>query len=111
MEWIEYIVAILAGLTTAIPLVVKLVEYVKKCAEEKNWTKLLELVIRLMQEAESKFDNGEERKDWVLMMVRASADTIDYPIDLNVVGDMIDGLCGMSKVVNAKVSSKPAKAS
>lgn len=111
MEWMEHIIAILTGLATAIPLVVELVKYVKKCAAERNWTKLLELVMRLMQEAESKFDNGEERKDWVLMMVKASADTIDYPIDLNVVSNMIDGLCGMSKVVNTKTSTKSAKTS
>lgn len=110
MQWVNYIVAILSGLATAIPLVVKLVEYVRKCAKEKNWTKLLELVMNLMTQAEAKFDNGEERKEWVLMMVKASADTIDYAIDLDVVGEMIDGLCSMSKTVNVKTTAKAGKA-
>lgn len=110
MEWTHYIVAILSGLATAIPLVVKLVEYVKKCIEERNWTKLLELVMGLMAQAEAKFDNGEERKEWVLMMVKASADTIDYTIDLDTVGEMIDGLCSMSKAVNVKATAKTGKA-
>ena len=113
MEWLNYlnyIIAILTGLATAIPLVVKLVEYVQKCANEKNWTKLLELVMNLMEQAEGKFDNGEERKEWVLMMVKASADTINYEIDLNVVSEMIDGLCGMSKIVNPKITTKSSKA-
>lgn len=114
MEWtnyLNYIAAILTGLATAIPLVIKLVEYVQKCAKEKNWEKLLELVVSLMEEAEKKFDNGEERKEWVLMMVKASAGTINYDIDMSAVSQMIDGFCEMSKIVNAKASAKTGKAS
>ena len=36
MEWINYAVSILSGLAIAIPLVVKLIEYVKKAVKEKN---------------------------------------------------------------------------
>ena len=36
MEWSEFIVSILAGLAAAIPLVVKLVEYVQKAVKEKK---------------------------------------------------------------------------
>lgn len=107
MEWDKILISILSGLVTAIPLVVKLVEYVKKAIKEKNWNDLLKLVTNLMEQAESKFDNGDERKEWVLMMVKASADTINYDIDLNQVADMIDSLCAMTKVVNApKVEEK-----
>ena len=48
MEWSEFIVSILAGLAAAIPLVVKLVEYVQKAVKEKNWEKMLALVMDLM---------------------------------------------------------------
>lgn len=101
MEWYEILVSILTGLAATIPLVVKLVEYVQKAVKEKNWNELLALVTKLMQEAEGKFDNGDERREWVLMMVKASADTINYDIDLNQVANMIDSLCAMTKVVNA----------
>jgi hypothetical protein len=101
MEWYEIVISILSGLVAVIPLVVKLVEYVQKAAKEKNWQDLLELVTNLMEQAEGKFDNGDDRRDWVLMMVKASADTINYDIDLSVVADMIDSLCAMTKVVNA----------
>ena len=107
MEWYEILVSVLTGLAATIPLVVKLVEYVQKAVKEKNWNELLALVTRLMQEAEGKFDNGDERREWVLMMVKASADTINYDIDLNQVAAMIDSLCAMTKVVNApKVEEK-----
>lgn len=105
MEWLNYAVSILSGLAVAIPLVVKLVEYVQKSIKEKNWSKLLELVMKLMSEAENKFKTGAERKEWVLAMVKSSADTINYDIDINIVGDLIDSLCNMANVVNAPVQT------
>ena len=100
MEWYEILVSILTGLAATIPLVIKLVEYVQKSIREKNWNKLLNLVMNLMAEAEGKFDNGDERKSWVLMAVKASADTIDYEIDMNQVAELIDSLCALTKQVN-----------
>lgn len=101
MEWLEIVVSILSGLAVTIPLVIKLVEYVQKAIKEKNWQDLLELVTNLIEEAETKFSNGADRKEWVLTCVKASADTINYDIDLDQVGELIDSLCAMSKVVNA----------
>lgn len=101
MEWYEIVISILSGLVAVIPLVIKLVEYVEKATKEKNWALLLDLVMKYMQEAESKFASGAERKEFVLMAVKASADTLNYDIDLEVVSKMIDSLCEMSKVVNA----------
>ena len=101
MEWFEILISILSGLAVTIPLVIKLVEYVQKSIKEKNWNKLLALVMKLMAEAEAKFDNGADRKSWVLGMVGASADIVDYDIDLEQVGALIDSLCEMSKKVNA----------
>ena len=106
MDWLEIVLSILSGLATAIPLVVGLVKYIQKAIKEKNWNKLVDLVMNLMKEAETKFDNGLERKEWVLMMVKASADTIDYDINLEEVGNMIDALCGLTKVVNPPVVEK-----
>ncbi len=105
MEWMNYVVSILSGLAIAIPLVIKLVEYVKKAIQEKNWNKLLDLTMSLMEEAEKKFDDGATRKEWVLAMVKASADSINYNIDIEAVSDLIDSLCAMSKVVNYESTS------
>jgi hypothetical protein len=82
MEWYKIIIEILSGLIIMIPLVVELVKYIKAAAMEKNWNDLLKLIMNLMAQAESKFDNGADRKEWVLVMVKASADTINYPIDI-----------------------------
>lgn len=101
MEWYEILISVLTGLAAAIPLVIKLVEYVRKAIQEKNWNNLLKLVMNLMEQAEEKFDNGADRKAWVLSMVEASARTINYDVDLAQVGQLIDALCAMSKQVNA----------
>ena len=98
--WMKYVVAILTGLATAIPLVVKLVEYVQKAVKEKNWNKLLDLVMSLMEEAEKKFEDGATRKEWVMAMVKSSADSINYDIDMEAVSELIESLCEMSKIVN-----------
>ena len=103
MEWYEILISVLTGLAATIPLVIKLVEYVKKAVQEKNWNNLLKLVMNLMEQAEEKFDNGADRKAWVLSMVEVSAKTINYDIDLAQVGQLIDSLCEMSKKVNAPI--------
>lgn len=101
MEWYEILIEILKGLIIVIPLVVGLVKYVKQAIQEKNWQQLVTLVMNLMAEAEDKFDNGADRKQWVLAAIEASAKTINYPIDLEQIGKLIDDLCAMSKQVNA----------
>lgn len=106
-SYINYIVAILTGLATAIPLVINLIKYVKKAVKEKNWNQVVKLVMNLMEEAETKFDNGADKKQYVLSMIKASADTINYDIDMDAISDLIDSLCNMSKVVNAPTQSKP----
>ncbi len=101
MEWAQVAVSILTGLAAAIPLVTQLVKYIQKARKEKNWSKMVDLVVSLMQEAEAKLTEGADKKQWVLAMVKASADTIDYDVDLELIGDLIDSLCDMSRVVNA----------
>ena len=101
MEWYEIVISVLTGLVATIPLVIKLVEWVQRAIKEKNWNNLLTLVMNLMADAETMFDNGADRKTWVLSMVQASAKTINYDVDLEQVGQLIDALCAMSKQVNA----------
>lgn len=100
-NWIDLIVTVLSTLLMIVPLVIKLVEYVQKAIKEKNWKDLLELVTNLMKEAEGKFDNGSDRREWVITCVKATASTINYDIDIDVVGKLIDDLTAMSKIVNA----------
>lgn len=103
MEILELIIEILAGLLVVIPLVAKLIEYVKKSTLEKNWNNLIRLLLNLMATAEEKFDNGADRKQWVIAMVQASANTINYPISEQELSKLIDNLVELTKKVNVKI--------
>ena len=98
---VSLVVAVLTGLAACIPLAVKLVQYIQKAVQEKNWGALLGLVVDLMEEAETKFDEGATRKEWVMAMVQTSAEYIAYPVDTAALSDLIDALCDMTNVVNA----------
>ena len=98
---VSAIVSILSGLVVCIPLAVKLAQYVQKAAQEKNWSSLLGLAIDLMEQGECKFEDGATRKDWVMAMVKTSAEYVNYPIDENDLSALLDTLCSMTKIVNA----------
>lgn len=101
-EWMRWIVAILSGLATAIPLAIQLVKYVQKAIQEKNWPEVVRIVTGYMERAENMFDSGADRKEWVLAMVKASSELVKYDLDMNKISKLIDDLCAMSKVVNGE---------
>ena len=104
---IQIIVSILTGLAACIPLAIKLAQYVQKAAQEKNWGAFLGLAVDLIQEAEQKFNDGATRKEWVMAMVQASAEYINYPVDSDALSNLIDSLVGMSKTVNVPALPAP----
>lgn len=97
---VSLIVALLTGLATCIPLVIKLVQYVQKAVQEKNWGNLLGLLIDLMEQAETMFDEGSTRKEWVMAMAQTSAEYIAYPLDTTALSNLIDELVAMTKNIN-----------
>ena len=117
VNWVQLITAILAGLATAIPLVMKLVDTVKKATKEKNWNLLLKMAMNYMTEAEKNIASGAERKEWVLSMVKASAVNINYDLteeDIQKLSDLIEGSFDASKIINnsdeARAELKEGKA-
>lgn len=103
LDWVKMICELLVGLATLIPLVVKLIEYVKTATKEKNWNELMRMTIEYMKTAEQKFSDGATRKEWVLAMIRTSAANINYDLDdaaLAKISALIDDICAASKVLN-----------
>lgn len=100
---LQLVISILSGLAVTIPLVIELVKWIKSTIKERNWAKMLRLVMEQMAVAEKKFATGLERKEYVLMAIKASADTIEYDIDMDQVSQLIDDLCDLTKAVNAEV--------
>lgn len=108
MDWVKIIVDILAGLAVVIPLVVKLVEAVQSATKEKNWNALLKMTIEYMETAESKFEDGATRKEWVMAMVKTSAVTINYELDdvaMAKISDLIDSICDAADIINSSVGA------
>ncbi len=102
MEWTKLIVSNLTGIAAFIALVISLVKYVKQAIKERNWPQVVKMVSDYMTRAEEMFDNGADRKEWVMAMVQVSAAAVKYNINMTEIGQLIDDLCAMSKVVNGE---------
>lgn len=103
MEWYEIIASILSGLAITIPLVIQLVKYVKQFIQEKNWNKIIEMVTEYMITAEGLYKNGNEKKDWVLEMLKTSAKVSNFDLNdenLLKISELIDKMCTLSKKIN-----------
>ena len=57
----EYLPRILVGIAVLIPLIIALIKYVKKAADDKNWNIIVKMVLDLMVQAEK--DYRQEKKN------------------------------------------------
>ena len=93
---------IILAVGIATPLIIKLIKYIKESIKEKNWNNLLKLLMKLIVTAETMFETGAERKEWVMKMVRAAEDEINYDIDDEQLSELIDELVELTKKVNVE---------
>jgi hypothetical protein len=104
--WVNVIISILTGVATCIPLVIKLVQVIKESVKSKNCTALMQLVLKLMTEAESNYSTGEEKKAYVIDSIEAVKDTLNYDVDMDAVSAMIDSIIIASKQINVKTETE-----
>ena len=100
MDIVNLIVAIISGVATCVPLVISLIKYIKAATKEKNWGKLVVIVSNFMAEAERLYSDGVSKKEYVINSVLAIAKTIDYPVDREMLGELIDNLVALSNKIN-----------
>lgn len=98
--WVEIIVALLTGLVAAIPLVIKLVQVIKDSVKAKNWTPLMQLLLKLMAEAEDNYSTGAEKKAYVIDSIKALESSLNYDVDMDAIDAMIDSIINASKKIN-----------
>lgn len=103
---IPIVSSLCVGLATIIPLVYNLVKYVKKSVQEKNWQSMVNLAFKLMSKAEGMFDNGADRLDYVVAMVKSAADEINYQINEEQLKQFINDTVALTKVVNYPKDNK-----
>ena len=60
------------------------------------------LVMNLMAEAEEKYSDGAQKKEYVLGSLHAVEKTLNFDIDDVVIGQMIDGIVEVTKKINVK---------
>lgn len=102
MDIFEIVLAVITGISAAIPLAIQLVKYIKAAIAEKNFGNIMKLALELMPEAEEKFSTGEERKAYVIDNLKSISDTLDYEVDFEKISEMIDAICKASKQINIK---------
>lgn len=98
--WVNIVISVLTGLITIIPLVIKLVDVVQKAAKEKNWRAVVQLVLTLMKEAEQVYVDGADKKAYVMSSIKAMETSLQYDIDENAIGELIDTIVAATKKIN-----------
>ena len=98
----RYLPAILTGIAVLIPLMIALIKYVQKAAEDKNWNIIVKMILDLMVQAEHDYATGAERKEFVMNQLKMLANTVDFGIEWDKVSDLIDALCEMAHEVNVE---------
>lgn len=100
MDILNLILAIIAGLSSCIPLVISLVKYVREAIKEKNFGSIMKIVLDLIPEAEEKFKTGKERKEYIMNNIQSLSSTLEYDIDMDKISEMIDTIVDVTKKVN-----------
>lgn len=106
---IELIVSVLSGMATVIPVMIGLYQLFKKYINEKNWAKVVALVLDLCAQAEKLLEDGAQKKLWVMNALQASAKEIGYELNeerLAEVSKMIDDIIAASRVINVTKTEK-----
>lgn len=101
-KYLELIISILSGIAVCIPLVRQLVKTVQNLVRERNWNKIVKEMLRFMECAELLYETGAERKEWVMSMVKETADELKYDVDMDAISGLIDAVCDASKILTAK---------
>jgi len=100
--WTTIILPIISGLVAAIPLVIKLIDLAQKVHKEKNWSAVVQLVLKLMAEAEQNYVNGADKKAYVMSTIKAMEASLRYDIDEKAIGELIDAVVAATKKINTK---------
>lgn len=98
--WVQIVIPIITGLVATVPLVIKIIDVTKKNVKEQNWSALLSLMLKLMIEAESLYESGAERKQYVISAIKTLEPTLNYEVDIDKVGAMVDAIVEASKKIN-----------
>lgn len=102
MEYYHNIIMILAGLIVVGFVVYQLYLKFKPFLVNGKWYIPMLKTIEYMAEAEAKFDNGTDRKIWVMDTLKDAMSRLNIEVNYDAIGNMIDAICALAKVLNHK---------
>ena len=99
---LNIVLSIISGLVTCIPLIIKLVQVIQEASKSKNWAPVMQIVLKLMKEAEKLHETGAERKEYVITTIKSMEANLNFDIDENVVAAIVDSIADASKTINTE---------
>lgn len=96
----------IAGGVAIIALFIALIKTMRELKLNYGWIQMMYAIFEYIEEAESEFKNGEDKKQYVLEQIEKLANEIGYKINIIEIGEFIDCLVSFSKKVNIKKTKK-----
>lgn len=113
---ISLIIGLIGSISALIPTAIKLFAAVKELVKNKNWTKIMAIADKAMEEAEKSGKSGAEKKEMAISIVSASCKELGVALDEELltklatyIEDTIAYFNDMTKAT--KAGKKAAKAS
>ena len=102
MDYYHNIVYILAGLIVVVFIGMQLFAKIKPYLTNGQWYIPVIQAIQFMAIAEDKFDNGADRKVWVMETLKEAMTKLNIECNYEAISNMIDAICRLSKILNKK---------
>lgn len=101
-DLLTFFVANSAAIVAILGLLFTSIEYISKTFKEKNFSKLVSLVLTDMTAAETLFTKGSDKKKWCLDRLQDHAREVGYPLDdeaITKISNLVDEICKTSKEI------------
>lgn len=100
VDILSLISIIIIGVGVCFAFVVQFIKRFTIAIKEKDFGKIMELILDLIPEAEERFSTGAERKEYVMSNIKSISATLGYKVDEDRISEMIDAVITLTKKVN-----------
>lgn len=98
---IEHIVkSIIIAAIIVVILVIRLIKYIQSKRYTHDYRELEKVIIDLLLKAEYEFDNGKDRKEYVINNVESLNKIFGYNLNYDQISEMIDSIVDATNKIN-----------
>lgn len=83
-------------------LAIRLTQYIQSKKDINHYNHLAKIIMNLLLTAEEEFDNGKDRKEYVMNNVKSLNKIFGHNLDLDQISKMIDSIVDVTKKINTK---------